>query len=419
MPSRVQRQLVATLLVALSLRLVAALACQWQWGDHFLFPDSESYWALGQAIARGGPYAFGSDQVFRSPGYPLLLAPIFLLAGPNASLVWGRALSVALGTISVALVWLLARHWGGRRAAFWAGILAAILPDAVAASVLILSEAAFCPVMLGHLLCWTKAARSPSSRHSLAWWLAGGAMAGLTTLIRPSWLLFTPLALLAACFDRRRFTTRLSPAFAASIVGLVVVMLPWWVRNYAATGTFVPTTLQVGASLYDGLNPQADGSSNMLPVAAQRDKLTQAWKTSKTSETPDSQLEVFVDRQLGASARSWAWQHPGRVLALAFAKFCRVWSPWPNEAKLAGWPVRILFVFAFVPTLILGIIGSWRILGRGWLYWLGWMPALYFSAMHSVFVGSIRYRGPALLPWTALAAIGLIWLMRRPTVRAG
>ena len=41
------------------------------------------------------------------------------------------------------------------------------------------------------------------------------------------------------------------------LAALAVTMMPWWIRNYRVVGRFVPTSLQVGASLYDGWNPEA------------------------------------------------------------------------------------------------------------------------------------------------------------------
>ena len=45
----------------------------------------------------------------------------------------------------------------------------------------------------------------------------------------------------------------------AIVLGLVMVMSPWWVRNARIYGRFVPTAVWMGASLYDGLNPARHG----------------------------------------------------------------------------------------------------------------------------------------------------------------
>ena len=46
----------------------------------------------------------------------------------------------------------------------------------------------------------------------------------------------------------------------------------------------------------------------------------------------------------------------------------------------------------------------WRFTPRGWPYVLAWLPAVYFTLLHVVFIGSIRYREPAMLALAVLAA---------------
>ena len=67
------------MVVALVIRL--SFVVWWQTSqlpahEPFKFSDSESYWELGKQIAAGEDYEFRSPQhrVFRTPGYPLLLA---------------------------------------------------------------------------------------------------------------------------------------------------------------------------------------------------------------------------------------------------------------------------------------------------------------------------------------------------------
>ena len=186
------------------------------------------------------------------------------------------------------------------------------------------------------------------------------------------------------------------------ILGLVLAMLPWWIRNACVTGHFVPTTLQVGASLYDGLNPDATGASNMdfVPrfVAQERQAAVPAGDASNDS------FELRLDRRLRAEAIAWAKANPGRALQLAGVKFLRMWNIWPNEPRLTAWPIRLAVLFTYTPLLIFAIIGAWRTLDRGWPYLLCWLPAVYFTLLHTVFVSSIRYREPAMLALLALAA---------------
>ncbi len=41
----------------------------------------------------------------------------------------------------------------------------------------------------------------------------------------------------------------------------------------------------------------------------------------------------------------------------------------------------------YLPLVILGLFGAVRTLRRGWPYLLCWFPAVYFTALHVVFVG--------------------------------
>lgn len=117
--------------------------------------------------------------------------------------------------------------------------------------------------------------------------------------------------------------------------------------------------------------------------------------------------EYLIDRRLRREAIQWAIDHPCQVVQLAGIKLLRMWNIWPNESHFSAWPVRLLAVFTYVPIAILGIIGVWRTVGRGWPYLMCWLPAVYLSLIHSIFVSSMRYREPAMLPWMVLAAVAL------------
>ena len=93
--------LLAILAAALVLRLGAGFWWQARLpaGMKFGFGDSEGYWELARTIARGEPYEYSplKYKVFRTPGYPLVLAPLFLIS-KEPPVMWGRVLSALLAT---------------------------------------------------------------------------------------------------------------------------------------------------------------------------------------------------------------------------------------------------------------------------------------------------------------------------------
>jgi 4-amino-4-deoxy-L-arabinose transferase-like glycosyltransferase len=394
-----RKLLLCILLGALAVRIAAGgwWESRLPGGVKFAFPDSEAYWELARAVAGGGPFELNPDRrVFRTPGYPALLAGVFLLASDEPPVLWARWLGAVLGVLAVGGVMALAGLLFDWQTALVAGAVAAVYPDAVAMSTFVLSEAPFCPLMLLQLCCWTVAWRAGSLRRQAAWALAGGLAAGLATLMRPSWLLFTPFAVAIGAL-RPADGRRQGWLGLWLVIGLAVAMAPWWFRNWQVTGRFVPTTLQVGESLYDGLNPQATGASEMRFVDRFRAELRAEDAANPATASRGDCFESRLDRRMRDAAVAWAVGHPGRVAQLAVIKFVRIWNVWPNEASLRNWSFRAVIALTYLPVLLAGLWGIWRTAGRGWPYVLCLLPAVYFTGLHMIFVGSIRYRQPALL----------------------
>ena len=188
--------------------------------------------------------------------------------------------------------------------------------------------------------------------------------------------------------------------------GLVLIMAPWWVRNARVYGRFVPTALWIGASLYDGLNPDADGASDMTVPARSGDLAARRAGPGRRADPPRGRV-----RPRGSGARP----RPGVV------KLGRYWSPWPNAEGFRSSAVAVASAVVELPVLGLMALGLWdrRRDPRAWVLLAG--PLLYFSALHMVFASSMRYRIPGEMPALGLAAIGWASLIGsgRGPVRAG
>lgn len=360
-------------------------------------PDQREYLELARSLLSGQGLRFVdprfADEVraFRPPGYPLLVA------GCGGSVIAVRVVQSALDASTVLATYLLARRWLSSRFSVLAAAGVAVNPFLIYFCSLVLTETLFTA-----LLAWSIAAlahaRSRGGGADARFWI-GVSLCCAAVYVKPS-AVALPVALAAAAAVAGRLPQVLSlngfriHAGAAALAVGALALLPWGVRNRIVLGEWVWTSTNDGFTLYDGLNPDADGSSNQTFVRQM--PVLQTMTEPARSE--------FLSRQ----AFTWASQNPGRVVELAGRKLIRTWSPVPLSVEFGGRPTYQLVAAAYtLPLFVCTLIGVLRkSLSRPAKLFL-LVPAIYFSVAHSVTVGSLRYRVPVEPMLCVLAASAL------------
>jgi hypothetical protein len=101
-------------------------------------------------------------------------------------------------------------------------------------------------------------------------------------------------------------------------------------------------------------------------------------------------------------------ENPDRAIQLGLVKIARLWKPWPNAAQFRQWWLCLIVAAFFLPTVGFALFAAVRRKSDVRCLLLTAGPVIYFTAIHSVFVGSLRYRLPAEYPLLILSAAGAI-----------
>ena len=192
-------------------------------GDYF-YPDSATYLGPAKMLLSGHGFASkpGLPDVFRTPGYPLLLALFGARAVPVV--VLQHLFNVALA----AAIYLFALR-RGRFVAIAAALLFALDPPSIHYANKVLTETLFTALLF---VAFVMAGRRP---------LVHGLLAGFLVLTRPVAIVY--FAVVAIVFALTRVPRRTIALFTAAAL---VLPLAWAVRNKIEGGGF--TVSVVGAN---------------------------------------------------------------------------------------------------------------------------------------------------------------------------
>ena len=179
--------MVLIVLMAFGLRLGAAFYWQSRISDDsgLYFGDSTTYWRLAEAISQGKPYQFDDWQVFRMPGYPALLVPLFWLYDGSPPVMAARIENALIGSLLVAAVVAFAfQIFRDRKIALFTACLATIEPCTIITSIWVLAETPFCLAMIGQLSALVAAIRSTRKSQLILYSAWFALLSALTVFFR-------------------------------------------------------------------------------------------------------------------------------------------------------------------------------------------------------------------------------------------
>jgi hypothetical protein len=222
--------------------LTIGLVFVFVWAPHpWSWRGIDQYDELARALARGEP--FGTTDV--PWGYAYFVA-VFYRLFPNVP--WATVTAqVFINALAPMLIYRLAAPAVGHRTAIIAAWITAIFSFNTIYASTQTSDSICTVLFLLSLLGFVRAHQTSST----AWFFLTGILAGLTPQFRPNMILLPVLIIGGYVFYPPRSRQRLIHC-VVFMAGMILMLMPWTIRNYRYTGTFQPTSTHSGVQLWYG-----------------------------------------------------------------------------------------------------------------------------------------------------------------------
>jgi 4-amino-4-deoxy-L-arabinose transferase-like glycosyltransferase len=354
----------------------------------------------GFTASPGPPYVPG---LMRTPGFPVLLAVAYKIAGHSFKAAY--IAQSLVDSLTAVLVFFVAAAYFPASVALAAGILYAVYPY----------SAWFCGVMTQDilltffvvltLLLLVRALR----RFDSSWaWLIVGVALGLATMVKPFLILYFSVILLSVLLARMSWSARLK-ALAPVVLATTLVIVPWGIRNYRLFHAFPPLAVgSTGENMEILIDEIRFGDAHIL-----------AQQTAPDSWSRDAYLRNVRD---GAELLLWERD----VVRRTSPELIRLWRPY---LRVMAWHVPRLWVSTYaifqrpivarlalavsVLVLIPGMFGMWLLRAR----WREFVP-LYatifvITVIYVPYTLEARYTLPARPAMIILDAVALIFVFQK------
>ena len=378
---------------AIAIRLIYGLVPPEEYRD----PDEVIYTTMADNLLTGkGLILNDYRRAAFPPLYPAFLAGLRLVG--VGSIRGVRLVQAFLGAASC--LWLL----GITRLVFslnqektlsavplTAALLMAVYPPHIYYCASLLTETLFVFILLAGIYSLLRSLETGGLSYRLP---LAGILLGLGILCRPTLLPFAliiPFWLWIARPGKAWFVRRM----LSFLLPLILVLLPWGIRNYRLFQRIVPVTTQAGNILYLANNPLATGGTVSISYFLE----------GGVYHLGDEEDEVTYSREYGDRAFRFIAETPGRFLFLSLKRLA-----WFYHLDVHYPRVTVLLIF----WGILGLaIAGVRLTRKEWRRSsLLLLLIACFTLIHMVFPPEGRYRLPIMPAIFAFAGFALVKLGR-------
>ncbi len=394
--------------------------------------DAGSYLTLASYIARTGDYSLrrspGSGaggtrgpSAYFAPGFPYFLALVDIIDGHKTrrggAIHPARISQAVLGTITVALIGLVAFELFGEVTGLIALALAAVYPVLIELSVTLVAENLLTALVLAAVYTALRVRRSRSARTAYAWVAGAGVLTGLATLTHENGIVLL-IPLIPAVWTRRpRLRPRALAAPAVLIAATALTIVPWTIRNAIVMHHFIPVSDETGITLV--------GTYNVASAA--NPQLQYKWRIfygipgerGLVRESP-TLTEPQIGARLESQALHYVSAHPLSPVVVAFHNTLRMFEvrgkfAWQESASAISLSNSIAWrgIVSFWILCLLAIAGAFTRLARSAPKWVWAVPLLLALTVVVVNVETPRFREPVDPFLILLAAAGLATLIVR------
>jgi len=332
-----------------------------------------------------------------------------------------RLLLALISALAIPLVFLIGRRLGGDTAGLAGAAIVAFYPTLISYSAMLLTEPLAGTLIAGALLAILRA----RDQSRLGPWFGAGLLLGLATMVRPEYLLVgLLLALSLFALEASGGVGHAGRPVGTLLLGLVLVIAPWTIRNAVEYDRLVPLSTGGGQTLYSGSYvPSGGNPTKVMPdLLRDRPELLERIEAENrlSGEGPDS---ITPERVFGLIA---AEEHPGvhpdtalarlgreryldelrndpaGLAAYFWRKTLRIW--WRGRAGFMQSPVGRSIHYVIVVAALAGLFSLAR--RRRQEFWILAAPIAAVTVIGVLLVASPR-RALVLFPLiSALAGVG-------------